>query len=40
MIGAPAHMLPVCNADAFTVSLGANLGDAVSFADALELDDV
>ncbi|MEL7100636.1 MAG: Hint domain-containing protein [Pseudomonadota bacterium] len=40
MTHAPAHMLPVYSADTFVVSHGANLGDALSFADELELDDV
>ncbi|MEO0939661.1 MAG: Hint domain-containing protein [Pseudomonadota bacterium] len=40
MTDAPAHMLPVYTAQDFTVSHGANLGDALSFADELELDDI
>lgn len=40
MTHAPAHMLPVYPAAAFTVSHGANLGDALSDADELELDDI
>ncbi|MEM8577705.1 MAG: Hint domain-containing protein, partial [Pseudomonadota bacterium] len=40
MTQAPAHMLPVYPGAAFTVTHGANLGDAVSFATELELDDI
>ena len=40
MTQAPTHMLPVYPGAAFTVTHGANLGDAVSFASELELDDI
>lgn len=37
---APAHSLPVCAGACLTVSDGANMGDAISFADDLVLDDI
>lgn len=37
---APAHSLPVYDGRDFVVSDGANLGDAISFATELELDDI
>ena len=36
---APAHSVPVYPAESFTATDGANMGDALSFADELELDD-
>lgn len=36
---APAHSVPVYPAEVFTATDGANMGDALSFADELELDD-
>jgi len=36
----PAYTLPVLNGAGFTVSNGANLGDALSFAEDMMLDDV
>jgi hypothetical protein len=36
----PTHFVPVYAAQMFTATDGANMGDALSFADELELDDV
>lgn len=35
----PAYAIPVLRAADFTVINGANLGDSISFADELDLDD-
>ena len=35
----PAHSVPVYPAESFTATNGANMGDALSFAEELELDD-